>query len=181
MKRLILVLAFGIVAGGLVGLAPASPKSVPPFARCLHQAGGGSLALEACDPVALARAYRDHTLTDLGPLRITVRDRHWPTPHRSGSNPGMVQVVGQPLTSGASIIFAGRPTSRMDVNIGAMKLGTNGQFTRLVSILVAPRDVKMLRRLAVWRLDWSAESKLPTLHEVSPHSRTIPFRTLSLR
>jgi len=136
---------------------------------------------EACDPVALARAYRDHTLTARGSLRITDRDRHWPTPYRSGSNPGMVQVLGQPLTSGALITFAGRPTSRMDVNIGAMKLDTNGRSTRVASILVAPRDVKMLGKRAVWRLDWSSRSKLPTLHEVSPHSRTIPFRTLSLR
>jgi hypothetical protein len=93
----------------------------------------------------------------------------------------MVQVLGQPLTSGALIIFAGRPTPRMDVNIGAMKLDTNGQFTSLASILVAPRDVKMIRKRALWRLDWSPASKLPTLHEVSPHLRTIPFRTLSLR
>jgi hypothetical protein len=170
------ILGLAVVVAGALGAAIATGS--PRVVKCPRQAGGG-IAIEACDPAVLA-SDPDPRLHDA--LSIRVKD---PFPrggiYHSGSTPGFVQVIGEPVSSGTRIYFTGRPSPHMEINIAAIQF-RNQKATHYARIVVKPENVGIATAHTVWTVVWR-NSRVPHLDvtETAPRHRVILYSKLTFR
>jgi len=134
---------------------------------CWQNVGGFVIV---CDPLQLARDSARTTGPPLPPtLRVGVAG------YRTGCILGLCQTTGDHLIPGQKIVFRGRPGRKSYVVL----------FTAINSgdaqIVVRPRDLMMTGRRMVWTVIWRDGMQLPTIRELYPHQRLVPFQVLSRR